>query len=202
MGEIAPCRTWYSPLNSAVRSRARTSSGSSTTHRRVVSRPGSRQMLQSGWSLMLKQRSQKTTWSRTATSAAASVRASASGARSRWYVSRCAVFGPTPGSLANASISRATGSIRVEPTKLRLQPGDPEAARDGRHLLLGEPARGGQGIVHRGDDEVLEHVDVGRIDRRRVDRNRDELLLARDDGLHDATTRGAVDVGVTQLTLD
>ena len=36
------------------------------------------------WSLMLKQRSQNTTWSRTATSAAASVRASASGARSRW----------------------------------------------------------------------------------------------------------------------
>ena len=49
-----------------------------------VSRPGSRQIGQSGWSLMLKQRSQKTTLSRTSMSAAASVRASASGARSRW----------------------------------------------------------------------------------------------------------------------
>ena len=52
---------------------------------------------QSGPVLMSKQRSQKTTSSRTETSAAASARASVSGARSRWYVRRCAVFGPDAG---------------------------------------------------------------------------------------------------------
>src|SRR5829696_2689254 len=71
MGEIAPWSTWYMPRNSPVRSSARTSSGSSTTHSRRTSRPESRQIGHSCASLMLKQRSQKTTSSRTATRAEA-----------------------------------------------------------------------------------------------------------------------------------
>ena len=63
---------------------------------------------------MLKHRSQKTTSSRTATSAAASVRASPSGARSRWKVSRWAVLGPMPGRRENASMRRATGSTSAD----------------------------------------------------------------------------------------
>src|SRR6187402_751427 len=102
---------------------------------------------------MLKQRSQKTTWSRTAIRAAASVRASASGARSRWKVSRWAVFGPIPGRRANASMTAFV-------MQSRLQPRDPQAAGDRGHLLFGDLARSAQGVVDRRDDQVLEHVDV------------------------------------------
>src|SRR6186997_644822 len=104
-------------------------------------------MGQSGWSLMLKQRSQKTTWSRTATSAAASVLASASGARRRWYVRRWAVFGPTPGSRAKASISRATGSISGVGTRRESHAGELQAAGDRRHPLFGDPAGVAERVV-------------------------------------------------------
>src|SRR3954470_1019607 len=100
---------------------------------------------------MLKQRSQKTTWSRTATSAAASVRASASGARSRWYVRRCAVLGPIPGRRANDSMSRATGSMTAEVTGWSASPSaqarDLEPARDRGHLLGRDLLRGAQRVV-------------------------------------------------------
>src|SRR5688572_31333545 len=115
-------------------------------------------MAHSGWSLMLKHVSQKTTWSRTATSAAASVRASASGARSRWYVNRCAVFGPMPGRRANDSMSRATGSMRGVATR-GSHPRDLETAGHGSHLLFGHLARRAQGVVHGGHHQVLEHLD-------------------------------------------
>src|SRR5262245_14907389 len=150
---------------------------------------------------MLKQRSQNTTGSRTAIRAPARVRASASGARRRWYVSRCAVFGPIPGSRANDSISRATGSISVAATTA-LEARDPESAGHGSHLLLGEASRGAERVVDGGHDQVLEHLDVRRVDGGRVDRDRDELLLAGHDGLHDAAAGGAVDLGVAQLALD
>ena len=81
---------------------------------------------------MLKQRSQKTTSSRTAISAAARVRASASGARRRWYVSRWAVLGPMPGRRANASIRRATGSMTGLATGRRSQARDARGRRSRR----------------------------------------------------------------------
>ncbi len=74
-------------------------------------------------------------------SAAASVRASASGARSRWKVSRWAVFGPIPGRRANDSMSRATGSMTgLATVGADLHPGQAKPAGDGGHLLLGELA--------------------------------------------------------------
>src|SRR4029078_551672 len=81
----------------------------------------SRQIGQSGASLMLKQREQKTTCSRTETSAVARGRASASGALSRWKGGRWAVFGPIPGRRLNASISLATGSMSGLATASGLQ---------------------------------------------------------------------------------
>src|SRR5215212_453302 len=152
---------------------------------------------------MLKQRSQKTTLSRTSTRAAARTRASPSGARRRWYVRRWAVLGPIPGSRENASINRATGSIRVDGTGRRgLEARDPEAARHRRHLLLGKPPRGSEGIVDRRDDQVLEHLDVRRVDRRRIDRDGDELLLSGDHCADDTAAGRAVHGRVAQLALD
>src|SRR6187401_2118897 len=115
---------------------------------------------------MLKHRSQNTTWSSTSTSAAARLRASASGARSRWYVRRWAVFGPMPGRRANDSMRRATGSMRGVAT-LGSHPRDAQAAGHRGHLLLGDLARRAQRVVDGADDEVLEHLDVVRVDRRR-----------------------------------
>src|SRR4051794_24578564 len=108
---------------------------------------------------MLKQRSQKTTWSRTATSAAASVRASASGARSRWYVRRWAVLGPIPGRRANASMRRATGSMTGVGIRAPLHPRDAQTAGHAGHLLFRDLARRAKGIVDCRQDQVLEHVD-------------------------------------------
>src|SRR5438128_9985353 len=107
-----------------------------------------------------------------------------------------------PGNRENASISRATGSISVEATsRPDLEPGDLEAAGHRGHLLLGHPARRPERVVDRGDDEILEHLDVRRIDGCRVDRHRDELLLARHHRGHDATARRAVDLGAAELAL-
>src|SRR5262245_57522077 len=121
-------------------------------------------------------------------SAAASVRASVSEARSRWNVSRWAVFGPTPGSRAKDSISRATGSMSGLDTR-GLHPREAQPAGDGGHLLLGELASGAQRIVDRGDHEVLEHVDVVGVDDRGIDGHAHELLLAGDRRTDDAATR-------------
>src|SRR6476469_8907522 len=150
---------------------------------------------------MLKQRSQKTTWSRTATSAAARVRASSSAALRRWYVRRWAVFGPIPGKRANESMSRATGSMRGVATR-RSHPRDAQTAGHGGHLLLGEFTRGTQGVVDRRDDEVLEHLDIGRVHGAGIDRDAHDFLLARDRCADDTAAGRAYDRGSRELILD
>src|SRR5829696_2914361 len=130
---------------------------------------------------MLKQRSQKTTSSRTATSAEASARASVSGARRRWYVSRWAVFGPMPGRRLNASISFATGSMSGVATRVgrsaseeAAEAAEPIEGLHRAHLLLGQAAGVVERLVDRDDHEVLEHLDVVGIDGRLIDADRDE----------------------------
>ncbi len=72
-------------------------------------------------------------------SAAASVRASDSWARSRWNVRRWAVFGPIPGRRANDSMRRATGSMTgLATVGCGLHPGQAKPTGDGGHLLLGQ----------------------------------------------------------------
>src|SRR5206468_2781853 len=149
-----------------------------------------------------KQRSQNTTWSRTAISAAARVRASVSDARSRWNVRRWAVFGPMPGSRANDSISRATGSMSGLATGRGLHPRQAKPAGHRGHLLLREGPCGPKRVVDGRDHEVLEHVDVGRVDHRRVDGDTHELLLAGDCGADDAAARRTVDLRRLELRLD
>ena len=120
---------------------ASTSSGSSTTHSAASSRDGSRQMGHSGPVLMLKHDSQNTTSSRTAMSAAARARASASG-RAQQVVGQ-----PLGGLGADAGQPRERldepgdrldecGHGRQRPA--RSQAGDAQAAGHARHLLLGD----------------------------------------------------------------
>jgi hypothetical protein len=75
-------------------------------------------------------------------------------------------------------MSRATGSIRGCHAARRPTSRAGGAAGHGRHLLFGQLARRAQGVVDGGHDQVLEHLDVGGIDRRRIDGDADQLLLA------------------------
>ena len=126
--------------------------------------------------------------------AAASVRASESWARSRWKVSRWAVFGPMPGRRANDSIRRATGSMMgLTMGGWAYIPRQAKPTGHGGHLLLGQLAGRAEGVVDRGHDEVLEHLDIVRVDRRRVDGDADQLLLAGHGRAHDAAARRPLD---------
>ncbi len=77
-----------------------------------------------------------------------------------------------------------------------------EAAGHGRHLLLGQLARRAQRVVDRRDDEVLEHLDVVGVDRRRVDGDAHQLLLPGHGRAHDATAGRAVHGGGLEFALD
>src|SRR5215212_3976059 len=114
-----------------------------------------------------------------------------------------------PGSRLKASISFATGSMsRVATRRRRLWWSAPEEAAEPAeclhraHLLLGKAARGVERLVDGRGDEVLEHLDVVRVDGGRVDRHGHERLLAGHDGPDDAAARRAFDLGLAELGLD
>ncbi len=123
---------------------------------------------------MLKQRSQNTTSSRTATSADARARASARGHAGGGRSTAGRSWARCPGSRLNASISFATGSMSRVATRSVGQrprrPPSPPQRLHRAHLLLGQPARRVEGLVDRGGHQVLEHLDVVGVDSGRVDR--------------------------------
>src|SRR3954470_7395109 len=94
-----------------------------------------------------------------------------------------------PGSRLKASISFATGSMSRVATRARRsaaeQPGQATEGLHRAHLLIGQTARGIERLVDRRGHEVLEHLDVVAIDRRGIDGDRDERLLAGHDGTDD-----------------
>ena len=104
MGEIAPPRTWYRPRNSRVFSIAKTSLGSSTTHRIDGSRRASRQIRQVSSSETFPQTTQNRTFSLTSRRTAARRFTSAGSAARMWKAMRWALFGPTPGRRPSSSI--------------------------------------------------------------------------------------------------
>ncbi len=69
------------------------------------------------------------------------------------------------------------------------------------HLLFRDLARRAEGLVHCGQDQVLEHVDVLRIDRRRIDRHTDEFLLPGRRRPDDTASRRTLDDGRLELRL-
>lgn len=104
MGLIAPPSTWYLPRNSRVRSMATTSLGSSTTQMTVRSRRASRQMPQRSSCATFPHTAQKRTLSFTSSRECARRRTSVGSAWRMWKAIRCALLGPTPGSLPSSSM--------------------------------------------------------------------------------------------------
>src|SRR5262245_13204905 len=79
---------------------------------------------------------------------------------------RCALFGPTPGSRPSSSIrSWRAPSYTSEAG----QSHGAEATREGAHLLLGQRARAVVRVPERDHHEILERLDVVRVNDRPVD---------------------------------
>ena len=120
---------------------------------------------------------------------------------SRWNAIRCALFGPIPGSLPSSSIRSWTGPSN----KSSQNPGRPRAVAHpagqrpepvcARMVdLLGR-------VGDRADDEVLQRLDVGRVDDLRVDRHGHHLAAALHGDLHQAAAGLTVHLGGGQLLL-
>src|SRR5438045_1170121 len=79
-----------------------------------------------------------------------------------WYASRCAVFGPTPGSFESSSIRRASGRARAvgksHPRKL-------QAAGEAAEFVGRELLRLGERVGRRRANKILERLDVFGVDR-------------------------------------
>ena len=106
-GRDRPVENVVETLNSPVRSRARTSSGSSTTHSRRWSRPGSRQRAHNAPVADVETPVTEDDLLANGDQRSRQRPRLGVGARRRWNVSRWAVFGPIPGRRANASMRRA-----------------------------------------------------------------------------------------------
>src|SRR3954465_1916626 len=179
---------------------ATTSLGSSTTQMTVRSRRGSRQTRHSSCSLTLPQIRQKRTLSFTSVSAETSRRTSTGSAASRWNAIRWALLGPTPGSRPSSSIRSCTAPSYIG----RLHAGQPEAAHplgQRTHLLLGQLRRGPARITDRRDDEVLQALDVVRVDGLRVDLDRAHLAGTGDDRGDQPAPGGPAHLRLGQLLL-
>src|SRR4051812_35351606 len=146
---------------------ATTSFGSSTTQSTSFVRRVSRQIRHCSDSATLKQVVQNRTSSLTLRSASASRFTSAGSVDRTWKAIRWALFGPTPG-------SRPSSSIRswMAPSYTCSEPRQTEAAGRRTHLLLGHLAHRLGAVVDRREHEVLERLDVVRVHRLRVDRDR------------------------------
>ena len=103
------------PLNSCVRSTARTSRVSSTTQMVAGDRCALLQMAQGSTSVRFQQMLQYRVWARASVMARARASASSAERRRMWYASRCAVLGPMVGSLERASMSLAIGGTYMRP---------------------------------------------------------------------------------------
>src|SRR5215210_7776830 len=200
IGLIAPPSTWYLPRNSRVRSIATTSLGSSTTQMTSSERRGSRQIRHCSPSATLKQVTQNRTSACTRCRAATSRLTSADSAASRWKAMRCALLGPTPGSRPSSSMRSWTApsyTVLLRVGRRCAAPGGSEAgqtqpaaeaARDGAHRGGGELVHGPLGVPQRGDDQVLQGLDVVGVDGGRGDGEGDDVTVAGHGGRHQATT--------------
>src|SRR5690606_37991604 len=177
------------------------SRGSSTTQSRCGSRRSSAHTGHSSPSERLKQRVQNDTRSRASTMAWARRTASAFGIFRRWNAMRWADFGPMPGNRPNSSMSSWTDAEYTDARSVVLVAGLEQAAEataEAAHRLLHlgsaeqpaeiEPAHRrllglvhlADGVVQRGEHEVLEEARVVGVDDARVDAHRAEVEPAGD----------------------
>src|ERR1700682_1883516 len=204
---------------------AMTSVGSSTMHSKVWSRLGSAQMAHCAPWEMKAQVSQKATPSLSSASDRDSRSTDALGVRRRWKASRLALLGPTPGSRSSSSMSAVRAGGRnstpgasdqaprcVEQTgEMPANPGgwtlneawrQPQSRGQLAQLAGGQLAGAIEGFVDSGEDEVLQQLDVLRIDRVGVDLDREDLLVAVGDGCDDPSPGGANHLLLAELILD
>src|SRR3954453_12086586 len=189
---------------------ATTSLGSSTTQMTSSTRRGSRQIRHCSPSATLKQVVQKRTSSCTRCSAATSRLTSADSAASRWKAMRCALFGPTPGSRPSSSMRSWTApsytvSLSSGGPPRPLQAGQPQAAAEAAgerpHAAGGEFVDGAGGVAEGRDDQVLQALDVVRVDGGGCDRHRGDLALAGHGDADPAAAGRAGDLLLRQLLL-
>src|SRR4051812_31417086 len=111
---------------------------------------------------------------------------------------RWADFGPTPGRRPNSSIRSWTGpaymamvvSAAEQAAEATTEPAKPAEASEGGLVDLVRP---GHGVAHRRQHEVLQHLDVRRVDDRGVDGDPLELHPAGDLDLDHAAAGLALD---------
>src|SRR5919201_746790 len=126
----------------------------------------------------------------TSSIARASPSARTRSARRMWNASRCAVFGPMPGSRESSWIRRSSGSGSAG-MGLEEAGREPQAGGDRLHLRRRHLLRLLHRLVDGGDDQVLQHLRVaGRLG---VDAHRDQLLRAGRDDRDRASARRRLD---------
>src|SRR5688572_2462237 len=175
---------------------ATTSLGSSTTQSTSLLRRVSRQTRHCSDSATLKQVVQKRTSSLTLRRESASRFTSAGSADRTWKAIRWALFGPTPGSRPNSSIRSW-----MAPSYTGSEPRKGQAAGGRTHLLLGELTLRLGRVVDRGEHQVLEGLDIIRVDGLGIDPHRLELTQPGDHHGDEATAGGAGQLGRGQLGL-
>src|SRR4051794_12722727 len=83
---------------------------------------------------------------------------------------RWADFGPTPGRRPSSSMRSWTGpaymAMAASAAEKAAEPAEPAKAPEGGLVDVVGPDHG---VAHRRQHEVLQHLDVGRVDHRRVD---------------------------------
>src|SRR3954452_24278880 len=130
-------------------------------------------------------------------SAATSRVTSADSAASRWKAIRWALFGPTPGSRQSSSIRSWTApSYTVflfgvgwsEAREAETAAAATETARERAHGARGELVGHALRVVQRGDDEVLQGLEVVGIDRGGRDGDRGDVAAAGHGRRHQAAT--------------
>ena len=120
---------------------------------------------------------------------------------------RCADLGPTPGRRPSSSMRSWTGPAYRPVTTVAEQPpprqaAEVEAAERRRAHACCSSRDLADGVVQRGQHEVLQHLDVVGIDRRRVDRRPSWNSMAPvTHDLHHAAAGDALDHRVGRLLL-
>src|SRR3954447_21473492 len=168
----------------------------------ATSRRGSRQMRHCSSSATLPQMVQNRTLSLTSVRADTRRRTSTGSAARRWKAIRCALLGPTPGSRPSSSMRSWTAPSYMRSEARQAQAAEiTETAGDRAHLLLGQVGCCPRRVAHSSDDEVLQRLDVVRVDGLGVDRHGGELATAGHRRPHQAAAGASLDLNGGELLL-
>ena len=114
---------------------------------------------------------------------------------------RCALLGPTPGSWPSSSMRSWTAPSYMRGDYIPGRPRPPSPPASGPIVVCCSSGGVARRVADRGDDEVLEALDVVGVDRLRVDLERHDVAGAGDDGGDEPAAGGAGHLGLGQLAL-